>query len=183
MYYVTFSTPFGAMRILWQPLANAPRIRQIFLPTPYGGAKPLPPDAVPTSCPLVDDLLERFQHFFEGEAVSFPLEGMALEVCSPFQRHVLLAEYAIPRGWVSTYGLLAAHLGLPGAARAVGRALATNPFPIVIPCHRAIRSDHTLGGYQAGLAMKRALLEMEGVHFEGRRALGPLYYDTRSKRG
>jgi len=49
---------------------------------------------------------------------------------------------------------------------AVGTALAKNPFPIVIPCHRAVRSDGTLGGYQGGLEMKRALLEMEGVYFD-----------------
>jgi methylated-DNA-[protein]-cysteine S-methyltransferase len=69
---------------------------------------------------------------------------------------------------VSTYGRIAAHLGIPGGARAVGNALATNPFPIVIPCHRAIRSDGTLGGYQGGLAMKRALLEQEGVTIDER---------------
>jgi len=52
---------------------------------------------------------------------------------------------------------------MPAAARAVGNALAGNPFPIFVPCHRAIRSDRTLGGYQGGAAMKRALLEMEGL--------------------
>jgi methylated-DNA-[protein]-cysteine S-methyltransferase len=60
----------------------------------------------------------------------------------------------------------------------VGNALATNPFPIVIPCHRAIRSDGSLGGYQGGLEMKRALLEQEGVDVNQRgRVLSPnLYY-------
>jgi methylated-DNA-[protein]-cysteine S-methyltransferase len=69
---------------------------------------------------------------------------------------------------VSTYRRIAGHLGVPGGARAVGNALATNPFPIVIPCHRAIRSDGTLGGYQGGLVMKRALLEQEGVDIDER---------------
>jgi methylated-DNA-[protein]-cysteine S-methyltransferase len=90
---------------------------------------------------------------------------IALEDCSVFQRRVLLAEYAIPRGWVSTYGRIAAALGRPGGARAVGRALATNPFPLVIPCHRAVRAGGDLGGYQGGVAMKRALLTFEGVEF------------------
>jgi methylated-DNA-[protein]-cysteine S-methyltransferase len=68
-------------------------------------------------------------------------------------------------------------LGKPSAARAVGRALATNPFPIIIPCHRAVRSDGSLGGYQGGLAMKRALLEMEGVEFDARgRVATPGFY-------
>ncbi len=175
-YAVPFSTPFGPMAILWETREPRPRIVQILLPTPQGEAQPWPADVATASCPVVDALLMRFQRFFQGEAVPFPLEDIALERCSPFQRRVLLAEYAIPRGWVSTYGLIAAHLGKPGAGRAVGRALATNPFPIVIPCHRAVRSDLTLGGYQAGLAMKRALLEMEGVPFQGDRVNGPVYY-------
>jgi methylated-DNA-[protein]-cysteine S-methyltransferase len=115
--------------------------------------------------PLIDALLVRIDAFFNGEAVRFPLAGVRLGNCSAFQRRVLLAEYTVPRGKVTTYGLLAEHLGQPRAARAVGTALARNPFPIVIPCHRAIRSDGTLGGFQGGVEMKRALLEMEGVAF------------------
>jgi len=56
-------------------------------------------------------------------------------------------------------------LGTPGAGRAVGNALARNPFPLVIPCHRAVRSDGALGGYQGGVQMKRKLLALEGVAF------------------
>jgi methylated-DNA-[protein]-cysteine S-methyltransferase len=88
---------------------------------------------------------------------------MALDRCPAFQRSVLLAEYQIPRGWVSTYQKIAGHLGSPRSARAVGNALARNPFPLIIPCHRAIRSDRSLGGFQGGLRMKQALLEYEGV--------------------
>ncbi|MBN1135480.1 MAG: MGMT family protein [Anaerolineae bacterium] len=90
---------------------------------------------------------------------------LALETRRPFQRRVLLAEYQIPRGWVSTYGRIATSLGSPGAARAVGNALAHNPFPILIPCHRAIQSGGRLGGFQGGVELKRALLELEGVEF------------------
>jgi methylated-DNA-[protein]-cysteine S-methyltransferase len=79
---------------------------------------------------------------------------------------------------VSTYGRIARHLAIPGGARAVGRALARNPFPIIIPCHRAIRSDGRLGGFQGGPAMKRALLELEGVECSstGRVSAERLYY-------
>jgi methylated-DNA-[protein]-cysteine S-methyltransferase len=76
---------------------------------------------------------------------------------------VLLAEYGIPRGYVSTYRRIAEHVGSPGGSRAVGGALSGNPFPIIIPCHRAVRSDGGLGGYQGGLEMKKRLLAMEGV--------------------
>jgi methylated-DNA-[protein]-cysteine S-methyltransferase len=67
---------------------------------------------------------------------------------------------------VTTYGRLAARLGAPGAARAVGNALARNPFPLIIPCHRCVLEGGQLGGFRGGLEMKRALLEMEGVVFD-----------------
>lgn len=125
------------------------------------------PNAERLASPAVVGLGDRIQSFLEGNAVVFDLEMMALDACGEFQRHVLLAEYGIPRGWVSTYGRIARHIGLPGSSRAVGRALATNPFPIIIPCHRAVRADGAIGGYQGGSGMKRALLAMEGVEFKG----------------
>lgn len=88
-----------------------------------------------------------------------------MDKCSRFQQKVLCAEHGIPRGYVSSYHRIALYLGNPNGARAVGAALATNPFPIIVPCHRIIRSDGVLGGYQGGLEMKRALLEMEQVFF------------------
>jgi methylated-DNA-[protein]-cysteine S-methyltransferase len=119
-----------------------------------------------TSCSEIDGVADQVLAFLEGEAVAFALESVRLDLCTTFQQKVLRAEHAIPRGCVSTYGRIAAHLGNPRGARAVGTALATNPFPIIIPCHRAIRTDRTLGGYQGGQGMKRALLEMEGIEFD-----------------
>jgi len=117
----------------------------------------------PLSCPTIEVLTEQIQSFLEGKAVDFQLDLIDLGGCSEFQRRVLLAEHKIPRGWVSTYGRIARSLGVSKAARAVGTALARNPFPIIIPCHRAIRSNGELGGFRGGLMMKRALLELEGV--------------------
>ena len=111
----------------------------------------------------MEGLADRMRRFLTGEAVYFPIGLIDLGQCSGFQRRVLLGEYGIPRGRVSTYGRLAAGLGAPGATRAVGMALARNPFPIIIPCHRTVRSDGDLGGFRGGAAMKRALLELEGV--------------------
>lgn len=91
-----------------------------------------------------------------------------LDCCSKFQQKVLRATSAIPRGKVSTYQCIAKQIGKPKAARAVGRALANNPFPLIIPCHRVIRSDGSLGGYQGGLKMKRALLKKEGVFYQAK---------------
>ncbi|NHK32558.1 MAG: MGMT family protein [Asgard group archaeon] len=83
--------------------------------------------------------------------------------CYDIQKKVLLAEYNIPRGWVSTYKRIANHIGIMKGARVVGNSLAKNPFPIFIPCHRAIKSSGELGGYQGGLVMKKTLLEIEGI--------------------
>lgn len=87
-----------------------------------------------------------------------------LEV-SPFERRVLDAMRAIPPGEVVTYGELARRLGVPGGARAVGNACAHNPAPLVVPCHRVVPSDGTLGNYSAlgGSATKAKLLRLEGA--------------------
>jgi methylated-DNA-[protein]-cysteine S-methyltransferase len=160
-------SPFGTLTLLWQDAAEGPKVQRILLPEDGRPAaamrQALPAEARPGSCPAMADLGRQITSFLEGQAIVFPVDILALDTCPEFQQRVLRAEHAIPRGWVSTYGRIAAHLGAPGAARAVGNALANNPFPILIPCHRAIRSDGTLGGYQGGAVMKRALLEMEGV--------------------
>ncbi|MDP2674274.1 MAG: methylated-DNA--[protein]-cysteine S-methyltransferase [Dehalococcoidia bacterium] len=80
-----------------------------------------------------------------------------------FRRAVMEEALRIPRGETRTYGWLAERVGRPRAARAVGRVMATNPLPIVIPCHRVIGSDGSLRGYGAGLWMKEALLRAEGA--------------------
>lgn len=82
---------------------------------------------------------------------------------SEFMKRVLSLVSLIPRGFVTCYGCIAEVLGNPYAGRAVGRALAINPWPIIVPCHRVVKRDLTLGGYRGGLDMKRELLKMEGV--------------------
>lgn len=85
-------------------------------------------------------------------------------VLTPFQQKVLQATLAIPYGQTRTYAEIAGQVGKPRAARAVGRAEATNPMPVVIPCHRVIGTDGKLHGYGAGegLPTKAWLLELEG---------------------
>ncbi len=86
-----------------------------------------------------------------------------LSRCSAFQRQVLEAVNRIPRGEVCTYRDVAAEIGRPLAVRAVGHALATNPIPVLIPCHRVLRSDGGLGGYTPRLETKSTLLNWEGA--------------------
>ncbi|MDQ4131575.1 MAG: methylated-DNA--[protein]-cysteine S-methyltransferase, partial [Actinomycetota bacterium] len=80
-----------------------------------------------------------------------------------FTRRVLEAATGIPYGRVATYGQVAAAAGSPRAARAAGRALASNPVPIVVPCHRVIPAVGGVGGYAGGADMKARLLELEGA--------------------
>jgi methylated-DNA-[protein]-cysteine S-methyltransferase len=84
-----------------------------------------------------------------------------------FSRKVLQETVKIPPGKIRTYGEIAARIGCPGAGRAVGNALAKNPFPLWVPCHRVIRSDGSLGGFgggsTGGIKLKKRLLELEGA--------------------
>ena len=73
----------------------------------------------------------------------------------------------VPKGHVTTYGDLAKALGFPGAARAIGRIMNANPDPIVVPCHRVVASDGSIGGYGFGVKMKKAILAGEGLLFDG----------------
>ena len=102
----------------------------------------------------------------------FPIDWSAL--ASDFQRTALRAVMAIPYGETRTYTQVAAQIGSPRAPRAVGRANATNPMPLVIPCHRVVGSDGKLHGYggKGGLRTKQWLLELEGAKL-GRANLKP----------
>jgi len=89
-------------------------------------------------------------------------------VATAFQRRVWEALRAIPMGATRTYSEVASSIGQPSAIRAVGHACATNPVSIVVPCHRVVRTDGTLGGYRWGLGRKKLLLEREKAAGRGR---------------
>ena len=106
------------------------------------------------------DLPQRLRRYFAGERVAFP-DRLDLSRGTPFLRAVLGVARAIPYGEKRSYAAIAVLVGRPGTARAVGRAMATNPVPIIIPCHRVVGSDGSLVGFGGGLEMKRRLLDME----------------------
>ena len=168
--FTTEPSPFGPFALIWEESEGRPRIRRILLSKPGLPAPKAVQDAFPaitsSTCTDINRLADQIQRFLQGEDIRFGLENTRLDLCSMFQQNVLRAEHRIPRGSISTYQRIARHLSRPSCARAVGMALARNPFPIIIPCHRAIRGDRRLGGYQGGPAMKRQLLEMEGVTFD-----------------
>ena len=99
--------------------------------------------------------------YFSGHRRSFdfPLAAKGTE----FQKQVWAALLKIPFGTTTTYAALAAKVGRPGAFRAVGRANATNPIALIVPCHRVIGTDGTLTGYAGGIPVKQKLLELEGA--------------------
>lgn len=168
--YCLRNTLFGEIAILWSVYRDQPKILRVLLSnSDYFAGQWLKisfPYCISASCAEIDVVVERILAFLTGADIYFSLDIACLDGCSPFQQKVLRAEHGIPRGHVSTYQRIAKYLGMSNGARAVGTALANNPFPIIIPCHRAIRSDRTLGGYQGGLEMKRTLLEMEGISFD-----------------
>jgi len=106
--------------------------------------------------------LGQLQDYFAGRRRSFELP-LDLAGLSPFAREVLAVLQQVPPGATVSYGELAARAGHPGAARAVGRVMAGNPLPLVVPCHRVVGANGALTGYSgaAGVATKKWLLEFE----------------------
>lgn len=126
--------------------------------------------------PLLADALNLFERYFRGEQVQWSIP-MDLSGGSDFDRKVWTAIEEIPYGGIRTYKWVAEKIGKPGATRAVGSALARNPIPVIIPCHRVIRSDGGLGGFSGGIEWKVNLLALEGIKV-GKR--GNKYYNSRN---
>ncbi|MCP4583324.1 MAG: methylated-DNA--[protein]-cysteine S-methyltransferase [candidate division Zixibacteria bacterium] len=110
--------------------------------------------------------------YFQGKRKIFDLE-LDLDYMPPFKFKALQAAFRIPHGQVITYGDLAEMAGSPKAARAAGQAMATNPIPLIIPCHRVVGSNGRLTGFGllGGVEIKKRLLQMEGVAFKGDRVV------------
>jgi methylated-DNA-[protein]-cysteine S-methyltransferase len=172
VFYQRLMSIFGEIGLVWTGKNETafPAVIRIFLPSDQGVMKvriqEAFPGAVDRTHAAIDQIIDQITRYLAGNTVEFSLDDLDLGVCGAFQQRVLRLAFQIPRGKVCAYGGLADRLDHPRAARAVGTALARNPFPIIVPCHRAIRGDGTLGGFGGGLKMKRALLEMEGVRFD-----------------
>jgi len=160
-------TPFGSLCVIWSISDISPQIVRVLISKPElsseGQASELYPNSKISSCAEIDVAAAAIKAHLEGEDVLYSLDIVDFTLCSTFQQSVLRATYSIPRGSVSAYGLVAAHVGIPDGARAIGNVMACNPFPLIVPCHRVIRSDRHIGGYGGGIEMKRTLLESEGV--------------------
>ncbi len=162
-HYVTLPAPFGAVFVAYGA-AGPVLVSQAASPAAFEREAERVLGSVPATDPepppeMRADLLRAVRD-------RAPYRGpVDLTRVPPFERVVLQALRRIPAGQVRTYGEIARSLGKPAAARAVGTACARNPLPLLIPCHRVVRSDGKLGGYsmRGGVALKRQLLEAEGA--------------------
>jgi methylated-DNA-[protein]-cysteine S-methyltransferase len=109
--------------------------------------------------PVIAEAAAQLRAYFAGERTAFDLPLRAAG--TPFEQTVWDELRQIPYGETTSYGELAARVGEPSAARAVGRANGRNPIPIIVPCHRVIGADGSLTGFGGGLETKRALLDLE----------------------
>lgn len=124
------------------------------------GGAPAPPLPSRGAARLAERAREELQEYFTGQRSFFsvPVDITGLR---PFQREVLALTHTIPFGETRSYSWIARGIGHPEAVRAVGTALGHNPLPFIIPCHRVLRSDGSLGGYAFGLPAKSGLLGLE----------------------
>lgn len=173
------SWKYGKLLLIWQDTAEDAGLWQLYLPG-YGPQKPptekilqLPAHSheLQQTVLLTHDLLDR------DIAPETPPPGE--HICcgwnrfSPFETKVLDHLIQIPVGKAMSYGALAEWSGYPRAARAVGRLMAKNPFPLFYPCHRVIRADGQLGNFGGGTPMKHRLLEDEGIIFQHQETISP----------
>ena len=175
--YSDVSTPIGIFRMVYQ--GSSLRvvdllehgIPQTGLPTGAVRRKPPYPDGSPP---------KQLQEYFHHRRKAFEL-NLDPDTASDFDRIVWKTLCAVPAGRTVTYGELARKAGFPGAARAVGGAMARNPIPIVIPCHRVVGHGGSITGFGLGLWRKRWLLDLEGSWpIRSRSAEGPRPHGQRT---
>jgi len=165
--FTLFSTPIGPCGIAWSargiaaiqlPMANvaatAQRVQRL-----YQAAQRQPPPAA------VRRVVTALRALLSGKTPDLARIDLDLESVSDFERRVYAAARTIPAGKTCTYGELAARVGKPGAARAVGRAMGRNPYPLIVPCHRVLAAGARPGGFSSygGVATKLRLLAIEGA--------------------
>lgn len=161
--YTTADSPFGPLL-----LATTPRgLVRIGLPNQDADelleelATRVSPRVLETAAPL-DVARRQLDLYFEGKLTDFDLP-LDWRLSKDFRRRVLRAIARIPYGQTRSYTQMATRAGNERAVRAAGSACGSNPIPVVVPCHRVLRTSGALGGYGGGLPMKEALLRLEGV--------------------
>lgn len=149
------TTPLGVLELRYDPRRDC--LAEIRLPRRKRRQARTSRPAAPA---WVEALAQALDAYFRGEPVALGSDHLDWDRFTPFQRRVYECLLAVGRGETQTYAQLAAAAGSPGAARAVGNAMANNPYPLIVPCHRVVAANG-LGGFGGGLPMKRYLLQLE----------------------
>ncbi len=167
MYYQIIDINEESLGIIWRFSESKPLIERIILPCLrnqlISKIRREYSEANITEHNIPGNIAERILGLYAGAKVNFDYSLLNFAKLTEFSAKVLTQTGKIPRGKVATYSGLAQKIGSPKAARAVGTALANNPFPLVIPCHRVVRSDGSPGGFGGGIRMKKQLLAKEDV--------------------
>jgi len=167
--FAVFASPIGSCGIVWGDRGVVgtllPEAREAATRARLLRRYPDAQEASPT--PEAQRAIDAIVALLRGQGDALALDAIALDMASvpPFQRRVYEVARAIPPGGTLTYGEIAARMGAPGQARDVGQALARNPFPPVVPCHRVLAAGGKLGGFSApgGVATKLRMLAIEGA--------------------
>jgi methylated-DNA-[protein]-cysteine S-methyltransferase len=155
----SFPTALGVASVGW----NEHGLTRFHLPD--GNAK-IPGGTPPPAPPSIETVIHRAQDHFSGKLHDFADVALDWSQVTPFQKKVYLAALAVKPGHATTYGEIARQLGLGAeGARAVGVALGSNPWPLIVPCHRVVAADGKMTGFSApgGIATKTRLLAIEGA--------------------
>ena len=159
---MTFTSPVGPITLAATPKGICRVLLRGSRPfEPPAGTVPAA-DAPPALRKALLRMRDQLGRYLAGERVTFDVP-LDLSAGTPFERRVWRACGRIPYGEVRSYGQLAAMARCPRGARAVGGAMGANGLPLVVPCHRVVRSDGSLGGYGLGLPLKKRLLRQEGA--------------------
>lgn len=170
--YINFNSLIGEIGIVWD--SKTLILKQVLLPElstrkqNYGNINYTGVISETNPNEETFRLMSKIKDVILGKNVTFDIERMDLSELTPFQQDVLRKQSEIPYGKVTSYKKLAELIDKPKSARPVANVLSTNPFPLVIPCHRTVRSDWTVGGYAGSnnSYYKQFLLENEGIEIK-----------------
>jgi methylated-DNA-[protein]-cysteine S-methyltransferase len=157
---VVFTTELGVCGVRWGPAG----VTGVLLPEarPLRGVAAEHADELPTA---IREAIAGMTAVLRGERRDLREVALDDHDLDPFRRRVYAATRAVGPGATITYGEIARAIGAPGAAQAVGAALGSNPYPIIVPCHRVLAADGALTGFSApgGVSTKRRMLQLEGA--------------------
>ncbi|MDD4356014.1 MAG: MGMT family protein [Smithellaceae bacterium] len=178
MFYQIIKAGKDEIGLVWDSTDGKLQIEAVYLPGKEKMAKRIAWDFPAIHQPpyaISGGMDQTIIDLYKGKKRKFDLTCLNLKRLTKFSASVLKQAFKIPCGKVATYSGLAARIGNPRAARAVGTVLAKNRFPLIIPCHRVIRADGKIGRFGGGIQMKRELLEREGVIFGHREVVYEKY--------